>query len=329
MHRDLQLRLLRTMLRIRRVEERCIALAEAGEIRAHYHLYIGQEAAGAGACAALAPDDYVFTTHRNHGHVIAKGGDPGKVLAEIIGRSGGYLGGRGGTFHVAAPELGILHTSAIVGGSLPLAAGVAFAVRRRKGQRATLAFFGDGTLEEGVFYETLNLAQLWNLPLVFFMENNSVSPQERAARGSPTSAHAAKALADVPRAFAVDTTTVDGTDVEAVFTLVRRLVERVRLGDGPFFVESRTTRWPGSYGSFPALVGGATDIGWALDAASAPEPVRRWTMESDPVIAYAARLLWHGALDAEGLRAIDAEVCGEVERASRYAIESPLPQLVR
>src|SRR5207244_2216776 len=157
-------------------------------------LYIGQEAAGTGASAALAPDDYVFTTHRNHGHVIAKGRDPGKVRAEIIGRSGGYLGGRGGTFHVAAPELGIPHTSAIVGGSLPIAAGVAFAVRRRKGQRATLAFFGDGTMEEGVFYETLNLAQLWRLPLVFFMENNSVSAHERAGRGSPTSEHAAKAL---------------------------------------------------------------------------------------------------------------------------------------
>src|SRR5439155_1753169 len=178
------------------------------------------------------------TTHRNHGHVIAKGGDPGKVLAEIIGRSGGYLGGRGGTFHVAAPELGIPHTSAIVGGSLPIAAGVAFAVRRRKGQRATLAF----------------------------------------------------------------------------------------CGDGPFFVESRTTRWPGNYGAFPKLVGGTTDIAWALDAASAPDGVRAWTMESDPVIAYAAKLLWHGAIDAAALRAIDAEVRGEVDRAARFALESPLPQ---
>ena len=314
------------MLRIRRVEERCIAFAETGEIRAHYHLYIGQEAAGTGASAALAPDDYVFTTHRNHGHVIAKGGDPGKVLAEIIGRSDGYLGGRGGTFHVAAPELGMPHTSAIVGGSLPIAAGVAFAVRRRKGQRATLAFFGDGTMEEGVFYETLNLAQLWRLPLVFFMENNSVSAAERAGRGSPTSEHAAKALSDVPRAFGVETATVDGTDVEAVFALVRRLLERVRIGEGPFFIESRTTRWPGNYGAFPKLVGGTTDIAWALDAASAPDVVRAWTMESDPVIAYAAKLLWHGAIDAATLRTIDAEVRGEVDRAARFALESPLPQ---
>src|SRR5207245_8225631 len=125
------------MLRIRRVEERCIAFAETGEIRAHYHLYIGQEAAGTGASAALAPDDYVFTTHRNHGHVIAKGGDPGKVLAEIIGRSDGYLGGRGGALHVAAPGLRIPHPSAIDGRPLRIAAGVAFAVRPRRGPRAT------------------------------------------------------------------------------------------------------------------------------------------------------------------------------------------------
>ncbi len=321
----LSTRLLGTMLRIRRLEERCVALADAGEIRAHYHLYVGQEAAGTGACAALFPDDYVFTTHRNHGHVVAKGGDPGKVLAEIIGRSGGYLGGRGGTFHVAAPELGIPHTSAIVGGCLPLAAGTALAVKRRRGVRATLVFFGDGTMEEGVFYETLNLARLWKLPLVFYMENNSVSPQERAGRGSPTSEHAAKALSDIPRAFDIDTHLVDGTDVEAVFALVRRLVERVRFGEGPFFIESRTTRWPGNYGSFPKLVGGETDIAWAWDAAAAPDAVRPWTMESDPVIGYAAKLLWQGGIDREGLRALDAEVRHEVARAERFALASPPP----
>lgn len=316
------------MLRIRRLEERCVHFAEEhdGLIRAHYHLYIGQEAAGTGACAALHPGDIVFTTHRNHGHVIAKGGDPGRVLAEIIGRSGGYLGGRGGTFHVAAPELGIPYTSAIVGGCLPLAAGVAFATKRRRGQRATLVFFGDGTMEEGVFSETLNIAQLWKLPLIFYMENNSVSPGERAGRGSPTSEHAATALSDVPRAFGLDTSLVDGTDVVAVHALVRGLVERVRFGEGPFFIESRTSRWPGNYGPFPKLVGGDTDIAWSWEPAAAPEPIRVWTMESDPVIAYAAKLLWRGAIDRDGLRALDAEVREEIERAARFALDSPPPE---
>ncbi len=322
---ELALTLLRTMLRIRRLEERCVHFADAGLIRAHYHLYIGQEAAGTGACAALAPDDYVFTTHRNHGHVIAKGGEPGRVLAEIIGRSGGYLGGRGGTFHVAAPQLRILHTSAIVGGCLPLAAGTAFATKRKGGREVTLVFFGDGAMEEGAFYETLNLAQLWKLPLIFFMENNSVSSLERSGRGSPTSQHAAAALSDVPRAFAVATSLVDGTDVEAVHALLRDLATRVRAGDGPFFVESRTTRWPGNYGSFPELVGGDTDIAWTWDREAAPEPVRAWTRQSDPVIRYAATLLDRKVVDRDGLRAIDREVRGEIERAARFAVESPPP----
>jgi len=324
---DLALRLLRTMLRIRRLEERCIHFAEQGTelIRAHYHLAIGQEAAATGACAALFVTDRVFTTHRNHGHVIAKGGEPARVLAEIIGRSGGYLGGRGGTFHVAAPDFGILHTSAIVGGCLPLAAGSALANKRRRGQRATLVFFGDGTMEEGVFAETMNIAQLWKLPVIFYMENNSVSPLERRGRGSPTSEHSAASLSDVPRAFGIDTSVIDGTDVEAVLALVRRLVERVRFGEGPFFVESRTSRWPGNYGSFPKLVGGDTDISWAWDLAAAPDAVRAWTAESDPAIGYAAKLLWRGATDRDGLLALDAAVRAEIDEAARFALASPPP----
>jgi pyruvate dehydrogenase E1 component alpha subunit len=257
--------------------------------------------------------------------VLATGGEPAPILAEIIGRRGGYLGGRGGTFHVAAPGLGILHTSAIVGGSLPLGAGVAFAAKRLNEQRVTVAFFGDGTMEEGVFSETLNIAQLWRLPVIFFMENNSVSPQERAGRGSPTSAHAAKALSDVPRAFDVHTSVVDGTDVEAVHALVHSLADRARRGQGPFFVESRTTRWPGNYGSFPKLVGGDTDIEWTWDNAAAPAAVRSWTADSDPVVRYAVRLLGTGALDRDGLRALDAEVRAEIDAAARWAVASPPP----
>lgn len=323
---ELALRLLRTMLRIRRLEERCVALSASGEIRAHYHLSIGQEAAAAGACAALDPEDRIFTTHRNHGHVLARGGDPGRVLAEIIGRSDGYLGGRGGTFHVAAPDLGIPHTSAIVGGALPIAAGVAFAAKRRRERRATVAFFGDGAMEEGAFAETLNVAQLWGLPLVLYMENNSVSARERPGRGSPTSAHSAAALADVPRAYGIATTLVDGADVEAVHALVADRAARARAGEGPFFVESRTARWPGSYGAFPALVGGETDVGWALDPRNAPEPVRPWTEASDPVIRYAALLVRRGTLDGAGLAALDAEVREEIERAARFALASPPPE---
>src|SRR5579862_2939514 len=191
---DKALDLLRTMLRMRRLEEQVLHFAEdhQGLIRGHFHVYIGQEAAGAATCAALRQDDYVYTTHRNHAHVLAKGGDPGRTLAEIIGRADGFCKGRAGTFHVADPTIGVLHTSAIVGGCLPVAAGAAFSAKLRGSGQATVVFFGDGAMEEGVFYETMNISQLWQLPVIFYMENNAVQPGERAGRGSPTSEHSAR-----------------------------------------------------------------------------------------------------------------------------------------
>lgn len=320
------LSLLRTMLRIRRLEERVIHFGrDLKLIRAHYHVYIGQEAAGTGACAALRTDDLVFTSHRNHGHVLAKGGDPSRIMSEILGRADGYQGGRAGTFHVAAPDIGILHTSAIVGGLLPLAAGTAWARKRLGGDRVTVAFFGDGNMEEGVFYETLNIAQLWKLPLLFYMENNSVSPQERAGRGSPTSEHAAKALSDIPRSFGVETLVIDGTRVHVVNETVRYLVGRLRRGEGPFFVESRTTRWPGNYGSLPRLPGGDTDIAWAWEPERAPEVVRKWHEQSDPILLEARDLLAANAIDRDGLRALDLEVRDEIAHAAERTIASPEP----
>ena len=323
---DPRVDLLRAMLRMRRLEEQVIHIAEDHKlIRAHYHVYVGQEAAGAGACAALRRDDQVFTTHRNHAHVLAKGGDPMRIMAEIIGRVDGYSGGRAGTFHVAAPDLGIPHTSAIVGGALPIAAGSAWAAKLARSDRATVAFFGDGVMEEGAFYETLNIAQLWRLPLLFYMENNSVTPEERPGRGSPTSSHAAKALSDIPRSFGVDTSVIDGTRVDEVNATVTRLVARLRAGEGPFFVESRTTRWPGNYGSIPKLVGGDTDIAWAWDAGSAPEPVRRWHEESDPVLGWIRALVDAKAIDRGRAMAIDREVRDEMADAAERAMRSPLP----
>jgi pyruvate dehydrogenase E1 component alpha subunit len=316
--------LVREMLRMRRLEEQVLRFAEQhdGLIRGHFHVYIGQEATGAGACAALTPDDYLFTTHRNHGHVLAKGGAPGPILAEIIGRSGGYARGRAGTFHVAAPDMGVVHTSAIVGGCLPLAAGAAYANQLHGRQRTSVACFGDGAMEEGVFYETLNIAQLWRLPVIFLMENNSVSPHERPGRGSPTSEHSAKALSDVPRAFSLETTVLDGTDVELVYRTMRDLVARTRAGQGPFFIEARTSRWPGSYGNFPKLLGGACELRWAWEPDGAPEPVRAWSRQSDPVLLYARKLLDQGRSRDE-LLALDSEVRREIDDATRWALESP------
>jgi pyruvate dehydrogenase E1 component alpha subunit len=313
------------MLRIRRLEEAVVRLAEdpARPIRAHVHVYIGQEAAGTGACAALEAGDYVFTTHRNHGHVLARGGDPGRILAEILGRVDGYSQGRAGGFHVAAPHLGIMHTSAIVGGSIPLAAGAAFAASRLGDSKIALVFFGDGAMEEGVFSETLNIAQLWRLPVVFFMENNSVSPLERNGRGSPTSEHSASALSDVPRAYGLTTEVVDGTDVDRVYALSRRAIEAVRAGGGPFFIESRTSRWPGGYAAAPSLAQtGETDMSWVWSPELAPQPVRRWVEQSDPLLLCARRLLQTGGVDQPALVALDASVRAELSQAVDFALRS-------
>jgi len=166
--------ILRRMLLIRRFEEKVAQLAQQRKFPGHFHLYIGQEATGVAALLHLGPDDYIFTTHRNHGHVLARGGDPGRSLAEILGREGGYNRGKGGTLHLAVKELGIPLTSAIVGDIVPIATGAAYALKQLGGDGVSMAFFGDGALEEGAFYESINLAALWRLPVIYICENNSV-----------------------------------------------------------------------------------------------------------------------------------------------------------
>src|SRR4030095_7974716 len=249
--RDRQLAILRKMLMIRRAEEHCIRFndEQTGLIRGHFHVYIGQEATGVSGCDWVNSDHDVFTTHRNHGHVIAKGGDPKKVLAEIIGRATGYCQGRAGTFHVAAPDVGIVHTSAIVGGCLALAGGTAYAAQVKASTAITVVFFGDGAMEEGVFYEVLNIAKLWQLPMIFWMENN----YRRTGRGA---GHAATELTNVPKALHIETTVIDGIDVGTGHKNCVELVTRTRAGEGPLFVEARTQLWPGNAVAMPQLVGG-------------------------------------------------------------------------
>ncbi len=320
--REKQLGILRKMLMIRRAEEHVIRFNEEHEglIRGHFHVYIGQEATGVSVCEALTPKDYVFSTHRNHGHVIAKGGDAGKVLAEIIGRETGYCRGRAGTFHVAAPELGIIHTSAIVGGCLALAAGAAFASQVQQSGAATVVFFGDGAMEEGVFYEALNIAKLWQLPLIFLMENN----YRRAGRSG--SSHSAKELSNVPRALDVETTIVDGGDVGATYKTTAELAQRTRAGEGPFFVEARTHPWPGNEGAHPKLVAGLTNIGWAWDVGGVPDAVRSWYAEGDPVLIFARELVKEGGVSRDEIQRLDEAVRKEADAAARFALESPLPE---
>jgi acetoin:2,6-dichlorophenolindophenol oxidoreductase subunit alpha len=315
---------LRQMLTIRRAEEQVIRFAteHAGLVRGHYHVYIGQEATGVGICSALSAKDYLFTTHRNHGHVIARGGELGPVLAEIIGRSGGYNHGRGGTFHVIAPHLGILHTSGVVGGCMPLAAGAALSLKRLARDGVSVVFFGDGVLEEGVFYETINMAALWQLPVVFVCENNGVSHDQRRTGLLQSSSLSAKRLTDISTAFSIPSLIVDGCDVEAVSAAAAEAVPKVRKGGGPLFIEARITRWPGNAGISPQLIGGEYQLDWAFSPASAPRDVQEWVQHSDPV----GRFIRARAVSRDDAAAIDDDVRRAVEEAARFALSSPPPK---
>jgi pyruvate dehydrogenase E1 component alpha subunit len=319
---------LRQMLTIRRAEETVIHFAtdQKGLIRGHYHVYIGQEGSGVGTCTALGPKDYVFTTHRNHGHVIARGGELNLVLAEIIGRTTGYNHGRGGTFHVIAPDLGILQTSGVVAGCMPLAAGAAFSAKTRKTDQLSLVFFGDGVLEEGAFYESINMASLWKLPVIFLCENNGTPRDKRKGGQIESDSLAAKQLTDISNAFSIPSVIVDGCDVEAVHSTLTDVVAKVRGGNGPVFVESRITRWPGNNGTFPVLIEGDFQLEWAFSPSSGPKDLQDWLQYSDPVSLYIRALVKDGTMKRSDVEAMDGDVKKAVEKAARFALESPAPK---
>ncbi|GGO49469.1 thiamine pyrophosphate-dependent dehydrogenase E1 component subunit alpha [Streptomyces lasiicapitis] len=229
--------LYRTIRLIRRFEERCVALVKAGEIVGGIHPYIGQEAVAAGVCAALRPDDLITSTHRGHGHVLAKGADPDRMTAELMGRTTGLNKGRGGSMHAADVGLGILGANGIVGAGAPIATGAAWAAVRAGADRVAVSFFGDGAVSQGVVLESFNLASLWRLPVLFVCENNGYSStatvEDMVAGSIPGRA----------AAFGIPAATVDGMDAEAVFAATRECVERARQGGGPAFLECRTYRF--------------------------------------------------------------------------------------
>jgi len=313
------------MLLIRRFEEMCIRMFDEGVISTHLHVYIGQEATGVGVASLLRPDDLSLTTHRNHGHILARGSDPGRALAEILGRSTGLNRGRGGTFHLSDRSSGFLSTSALVGGSVGLAAGAAYALKQAGGERISVAFFGDGALEEGVVYETLNIAALRALPVVFVCENNSHGAGGSSAGQTPSSVHAAPALADVPRAIGIRTWSVDGADLMAVRAAVSDAIDLCRKRQGPAFVEAATTRWPGSRHIYPKLDTGLTDLAMAWEPQRIAGEHAQWIGRCDPVLRYARALGQAGHLDPARASSIDAAIAERLAAARSFAVSSPYP----
>ncbi|MCL6592643.1 MAG: thiamine pyrophosphate-dependent dehydrogenase E1 component subunit alpha [Alicyclobacillus sp.] len=314
---------LRAMWWMRRFEEKVIQLYQEEKFSGHYHVYIGEEATALAVMDAVDARDYMYTTHRNHGHLLARGADPTALMAEILGKATGLVGGRGGSYHAAWPEGNVPVTSALVAGNLPQAAGTALALKRQGADGLVVCWFGDGAVEEGAFYETMNLAALWQLPVLWMCENNSVPAKYRAMGQYPSSTHAARSLTDVVSPFGMESFVVDGTDYAAVHTLACDLVARLRRGEGPFFVEARTSRWPGSYGLWPELTGGPFQASWLEDPELVPDVVREWTCESDPLYLLGSALLRRGECTREQVAALDASVTAEVANLTETALQAP------
>ncbi|MEN6644082.1 MAG: thiamine pyrophosphate-dependent dehydrogenase E1 component subunit alpha [Armatimonadia bacterium] len=279
--------------------------AASGMIGGAVHLYIGEEAVGVGVCTALRKTDYVTSSHRDHGHFLAKGGNVMGALAELMGRSGGVCRGCGGSMHLYQPDCGFLGGNGIIGGQIPLALGPAFAAKYRGEDGVSVAFFGDGATNEGTLYESMNLASTWKLPVLFVCENNLYAATTPARIAFPT--------ADIaPRAegFAMPAHIVDGQDVLAVHEVAQAAVERARAGDGPTFIEAKTYRFRGHCGS--------------VAEHAFPEECARW-QQRDPITLLAQKLEAEGLLAEDDRQRLEADVIAEIDAAEHFAVNSPLP----
>ena len=298
--RELALTLLRDMVRIRRFEERCADLYGQLKIRGFLHLYIGEEAVAVGAVHALAADDAIVATYREHGHALARGVSANAIMAEMYGKREGCCRGRGGSMHLFDAATRLYGGNAIVGGGLPLAVGLALADRMQGRTRVTAVFFGEGAVAEGVFHESMNLAALWRLPVAFFCENNFYAMGTALARSESQTDLCAKAAA-----FNMPTAQVDGMDVVAVHEAARDAVDRVRRGSGPFFVEFLTYRYRAHSMFDPDLYRDKAEI-------------EAWKKRG-PIHNLTNRLKADGKLTEDDFAAIDAAAMREVEAAVVFA----------
>jgi len=304
--------LFRTMLRIRLIEERFVEPILSGEIKCPVHLYSGQEAIAAGVCANLDAGDYVFGGHRSHGHYLAKGGDMRRMAAEIFCRQDGCARGRGGSMHLIDLGVGMLGAAPIVAGTISLAVGAAYASVVRRDQGLAVAFFGDGATGEGVLYESLNLASLRKLPVLFVCENN------RYATHLPIrECRVSEEIAKVAEPFGMWSRRIDGNDVSAVYETAREAVEHCRSGQGPAFMECLTYRFRGHVGPDDNIQGSHTDI--------RPQPeIAEWR-KRDPLLRCEKRLVDEGQLTMESLGRVRDEVEKEVSDAMAFGRRSPFP----
>jgi TPP-dependent pyruvate/acetoin dehydrogenase alpha subunit len=297
---------LRLMLTIRLFDERALALYRAGEMRGTTHPYIGMEAVGVGVTLALRPNDWVTSTHRGHGHTIAKGGDPKKMMAELLGRATGYSGGKGGSMHIADMDKHMLGANGIVGGGMGLATGAALTAKLQKTGAVAICFFGDGALEQGILHETTNLAAIWKLPVVFVCENNQYAMSARSdwsvAGGDPARRAAGYGIPGV---------TVDGMNLFEVNAAASEFVERARAGDGPAYLVCTTYRYHGHHAGDPLNY-------------REKEEVERWRLR-DPIERVKKAAIASGAMRPDEIESLERGIEQQIEDAVEFAKNSPDP----
>jgi TPP-dependent pyruvate/acetoin dehydrogenase alpha subunit len=294
------------MVRIRAFEERVRDLFAGGRLPGFVHLSIGQEGVAAGACAALRPDDYVLSTHRGHGHMVAKGADTARMMAELYAKRTGSCKGKGGSMHIADASVGVLGANGVVAGGLSVAAGVGLSIKQRRSGQVCLCFFGDGAANRGPFHEALNLAVIWKLPVVFLCENNGW-----ASSTSHASACAVQDVAARAAGYGLRGVVVDGMDALAVYAAVREAADRARAGGGPALVEAKVVRWQGHYEGDPQ---GYRDRAEVADGKA-----------RDPIARLRSKLLTESVLSAEQIAEMEQAAHAEIDAAVAFGESSPLP----
>jgi pyruvate dehydrogenase E1 component alpha subunit len=300
----------RQMVSIRLFEEQVNEVYTRALMPGLAHLYSGEEAVAVGICGALRLDDYITSTHRGHGHCLAKGASPERMFAELLGKEAGYCRGKGGSMHIADPATGNLGANAIVGGSVGIATGAAFASKTLGTDRVAVCFFGEGALGQGSLYEVMNLAQLWKLPVIYVCENNLYNEYTHYRETT------AGTILGRAAAFGIEAASVDGQDVRAVNEVAARLIERARCGTGPAFLQCDTYRYSGHH------VG---DINREYYRSRQEEHL--WKTDRDPILVLATWLIDKRYADAESLNRIEEEVRATMQAAVKFAIDAPYPSV--
>lgn len=299
-------RFLRQMMLLRHCELMTQEMVLLGKVPGFCHVYVGEEATAVGVCENLKKTDYIVSTHRGHGHCLAKGADPKLILAELYGKKTGYCGGRGGSMHIFSKEFGILGTNGIVGAGLPLSLGGAMHAKIHKTDQVSVCFFGDGASNQGTFHESINIAAIQKLPVIFVCENNLYATATRITETTLT-----KNISDRAAAYCIPGVSLDGNDVLAVYAAANEAVERARKGDGPTLLECKTYRHYGHY------VGENANY-------RAPQEVKEW-LERDPIKLFLNHLVEDGVMTKADVEQMESEVKTQIIEAEKFASESSFP----